>query len=727
MFKSIGTLHAVESGVSNNGIRYVGYPQQGVILGQGWDSLENRPANATCISFSPALIPGHDIEIKFHEIFSRHQLNKAMNLTVSGGYSGVSGSVNGSLSYSKSLDIDRSNRNVLSSIQVWKGDEFVSPINKLKITDETTPSSIMLSKEAIKVLQEKDGGSKFRKMCGDKFVYHIKKGGKLYAYFSFDSLDEVQKQRLSASLSASGYGAKLQINGIDTTNIKFLNEVTNINIFQTGGPFQNTPVNLAEFSATVRGFLGTSDADLFPTKPFEIGLMNYTDLYNFSSTSKDNLANYLENIEDLITMYWLFDDLRKQYTEALVNNQDYLFNQPSNLDEGTIIKVYQGQNLCEYKLTSNEWKLTNKDVCTDEKGRIILNNSWNISNVITRLGLIKAHAIILKEMIDFCYAQSSNPMGHCDSKMTISKYLKEKREVLNNLINPEKNQTKEKLSLNEKLIKSEFAIASLENEKTIDAQPYIAMLEIESSKDEYERVINQIKTENEIEILHQNLPGNINLQPNVETNITQENKIAEDNISKTKDLEKVVTPEIDQKKEILWAKLSQIIKNKTELSQFKFLFNDESDRNFIETLSRNYYELSILSPIKVRAKNIVITEYKDVVTTDKVPTENDLTPIVRKIRRDKLSEHVKFAETFCSEDVRSKLCKSVSEIQAILNSNDTRPLFTIKTEERLVIDYQIKHCGKREKFTNHCLRDDYTPVYKSVTDFITNFSDFKDL
>ena len=108
-------------------LRYVEYPSSGVLLGQGWDSFRSLPSQQNCIVFSEKIVPGHDVSITSKSIVNRYELNKALKLSMSGSYSGFGAKVSAKAEYSKSLDIDQNNTNILVNVEVWKGDKFIAP------------------------------------------------------------------------------------------------------------------------------------------------------------------------------------------------------------------------------------------------------------------------------------------------------------------------------------------------------------------------------------------------------------------------------------------------------------------------------------------------------------------------------------------------------------------------------------------------------------------------
>jgi len=323
--------------------RYLPYPSQGVMLGQGWDSFSSKPVGNNCVVFSRQFVPGHDLNISTEEIKSRYQLNKSMKMSMSGSYSGFGAKASAKGSYSKSLDIDQNNTNILATVNIWKGDEYTAPsLIARDAEDFPKPGDsqyypISLTQEAINILnttmptQELKNLSdaekadklhkfnaikvkQFRKLCGDSYVGHIRNGASLSAYLTFESLSREEKQSMSAEISASGWGAKLSGSYSAERKESLDNSSSSISIYQTGGFLNATPMNIADFNKTVSSFTQSSDPNYFPVKPYEVGLMSYANLPNWPV---DIPIENPDGMLEVITLYWLFDDLRKDYMKAL--------------------------------------------------------------------------------------------------------------------------------------------------------------------------------------------------------------------------------------------------------------------------------------------------------------------------------------------------------------------------------------------------------------------------
>ena len=345
-------------------VRYIDYPLSGVLVGQGWDSFSSMPSHQKCLVFQEQIIPGHDIQITAENISSRYQLNKSLKLSMSGSYSGYGVKASAKASYSNSLDIDQNKTNILSKIDIWKGDIYAAPSfidhgNTERNLNDQSYYPIELTSNALK--WAKEDPLLFRKYCGDSFVSHIRNGASLNAYLTFDALSVEEKKRLSATISASGWGAKFKGSMDSSERVKNESENTNIRMFQTGGYLHPAPLNIEDFKNTVKDFTKSTDPNYFPVKPYEIGLLSYAGLPNWPH--KEGLANPDSMIE-LYSLYWLYDDLRKEYLDALTSPKDFylveIIDQAQDLynkdkaKTGTITVATDDGAICHYRSEKND-------------------------------------------------------------------------------------------------------------------------------------------------------------------------------------------------------------------------------------------------------------------------------------------------------------------------------------------------------------------------------------
>jgi len=507
--------------------RYLPYPSQGVMLGQGWDSFSSKPIGNNCIVFSRQFVPGHDLNITTEEIKSRYQLNESMKMSMSGSYSGFGAKASAKGSYSKSLDIDQNNTNILANVNIWKGDEFAAPsliVHEPEYFPKPGESQyfpISLTKDAsdilaekipdkeLKVLSDKEKENainefkstqikKFRKLCGDSYVGHIRNGASLSAYLTFESLSREEKQSMAASISASGWGAKLSGSYSSDKKVALDNSSSGISIFQTGGFLNATPMNIADFNKTVSSFTQSSDPNYFPVKPYEIGLMSYANLPNWpTSVPIENPDSMLE----VITLYWLFDDLRKDYLKALQYPSQYSIIDLNNLSGD--LKFSMVEQDCEYSAkvasvkivrdftqflktgaryrkeitrSKKEWvpSKTNVDECPKNEEFSSFMTS-DVSTIRKNLAHVNVIQVALREAIENCRSYSDTT--NCNSRSIFEKMTNVITEGYTEETAKSNSEPLEafKLSANidkpaEISAKSDLEIAYFEDEEKIDLE-----------------------------------------------------------------------------------------------------------------------------------------------------------------------------------------------------------------------------------------------------------------
>lgn len=326
---------------SFNGVEYTSYPEEGILLGQGWDSFANKPANSVCIEFAPTLESGHDITVNVNEVHTRFQLDQMLKVSLSASYKSAWGSAGGSAKFSKSLKLDNKHSNILARIEVEKGSEFVSPV-KLLNDKSVQYRPIRLTDSALRILSKRNTGlSEFRDVCGDSFVRIIKKGASLDVMIKFKRESKETTERISASLSAQGYGASAHTNVENSITQITDDENTQFFLHQTGGPIKPPKWRVEEFSNTVSQFLDVGPANLYPVNSISIGYTNYDSLVNWpKSIASDNLSS----LNALLVLYFLYEDLHARYLSAIKNPDDYVFYNSEDLKNSkAVIGNYKGQ------------------------------------------------------------------------------------------------------------------------------------------------------------------------------------------------------------------------------------------------------------------------------------------------------------------------------------------------------------------------------------------------
>lgn len=299
---------------------YYPYPREGVVLGQGWNSVLELPTTDVCVDFQEQEIAAHETRTTFNEIYNRYHLDRLLKVSASASYKGGIGSASGSASYSKQTTVNQNNNSILATISVLSGSRFAAPLYS-----NGTYRPIALSAQfSAQVTSNAEPNSasqispvEFLSRCGDSFVAYIEKGGELNSVFTFSEAQRKVAESFALSLKASGFGASgsLAASGHSITDEQ--NRFVDIDVIQLGGPRLPTPVDAKAFAETIRAFTAPGESDEFEEKAFRIAVIPYTRLHNGSG--KGRRAEFLS----LFFLQSLFSELRDSYEEIIT---DYEIN-----------------------------------------------------------------------------------------------------------------------------------------------------------------------------------------------------------------------------------------------------------------------------------------------------------------------------------------------------------------------------------------------------------------
>ncbi len=297
---------------------YFPYPREGVLLGQGWDSLKGQPATDVCVIFEEKEIAAHETSSRYTEVVNRHHLDKLLKVSASASYKGGVVSASGSADYSKQTTINQNRRSILATISVIAGSRHAAPVQS-----SSHPAPISL------LPQFADGGAKrqdptpehvtdadFVVRCGDSFVSYIEKGGELNAVFGFSESERKIAESFAIRLKASGYGASGSLNVSTSTTAADLQKFSDIDVIQFGGPRMPSPVKAEDFYETVRAFTAPAGNEDFEEKAFRIAVLPYTALHN--GRSKGRRAEF----RALTMLQTLYSELRDSYQEIVTDYVD---------------------------------------------------------------------------------------------------------------------------------------------------------------------------------------------------------------------------------------------------------------------------------------------------------------------------------------------------------------------------------------------------------------------
>jgi hypothetical protein len=308
--------------------RTVDYPSEGVNLGQGWDSLQERKTSAQCIEFASKVVGGQFASVETKRILESDTLRQSLNLSYSAAASakfGIGGGeVSAKGSFLSSSEVNNQFLNLLVKGEVTNGVTFVAP-------PSTGNGTIELSAFAKNLLKGSNGVTNFLKYCGDSFVASIERGANLFALYQFSSKQRQQNDASAQSLSVSGsylaFSASGSTSEESTRAVASTNQITGLKYFHNAHRGLRLPYDEASIGASLAS-LGSAP-ELEDAKPFRLQLTRYDSLPGWDPASALNSGPATR--EALVAFYIRLSDLRDVMKHVQRDPSQFYVDNPADV------------------------------------------------------------------------------------------------------------------------------------------------------------------------------------------------------------------------------------------------------------------------------------------------------------------------------------------------------------------------------------------------------------
>jgi len=235
------------------------YPNEGVMLGQGWNSLTGERTLSVCVKGKKEDFKGGSVTADYQYLYDREQLENALNVTASATYNG--GDYGGSVSatFSRVVTNDRAKTNILGRAIMDTGASYL--VN-------TFEEPLKLSDQVVNSLSDAD---QFRQLCGDSFVEAIHTGGELAILFTEDNTDSKNTVKQGIDVTAGGLGNNAHVNVSQTAITQLTTSDVQVTQLQTGGTLSTPTSGTAAVTK-----LATYASDATSPVPYRITVVPYS-------------------------------------------------------------------------------------------------------------------------------------------------------------------------------------------------------------------------------------------------------------------------------------------------------------------------------------------------------------------------------------------------------------------------------------------------------------------
>ncbi|WP_251359688.1 hypothetical protein [Kangiella sp. TOML190] len=314
-FDAVGAVEIIES------------PLTGVALGWGWNRGDSEPIPSICVEFVPGEEPAQTRYMTMKEVNDSYQLMESLGMSAEASVKTIGFEASGKAAFAKSQNINSKSSTFVLNATVLNGVRYASPVPEEGSKTSSYQSdinerggsrgAIRLTPHALKLAREKNKAN-FRRHCGSSFVSAIYGGAKLTATISFQSTSKSQKEKLSAQMSGSGWGARFESKVQKGKTESSSSDRMDISIFLTGGKGDAIPSSQQDLIDKLKTL--SLDAYVAP-KDFQIAITPYEMLSNWPG----NPLPDKETEFDQLASYWgAYNTLYDEIEQVLVNPSGYV-------------------------------------------------------------------------------------------------------------------------------------------------------------------------------------------------------------------------------------------------------------------------------------------------------------------------------------------------------------------------------------------------------------------
>lgn len=320
-------LGAAAPGSAREGdIIWIDYPEEGAVLGQGYDLLKGSVTYGTCVDFVPIQDPSQSVSYRFEEVNSSTEVVSNTQISASGSMKMAMINASARLSFlsnekftlktSKFLlnaTVTNSALFAAPSLDYKKGGLVAAPSVAAGTPSGQSPADKFANRNAISI-KPNESLQNITK-CGQGFVAAIVSGAAVDSFLTMSKQNADALAEIKGSLEAD-IGSVFKVSGSfeQQQSSKKAQDATTISVFRYGGSEGKVAYDLEELKKSLADLV--KDAATAP-KPVRIGIIPYNRI-DTSFLSGYGASTFYEQI----AAYFLSKDVVDRTTDTLRLMQD---------------------------------------------------------------------------------------------------------------------------------------------------------------------------------------------------------------------------------------------------------------------------------------------------------------------------------------------------------------------------------------------------------------------
>ena len=272
-------------------------PETGIDLGWGWDRHRSEPVRSVCVAFQEASEPAQTRYMTMKEVSDSFELMKSMGMSAQASVKTAVWSASGKAAFARDTNITGYSSNFVMNASVENGVRYTAPAS----------TGMLVLTDAARRLALTDP-AEFEHQCGDSFVSAIYAGAKLTAVITIETKSQREKQKMSAALSGSGWGANFEAAVSKEQGSVTEGHTMSVSVFQTGGRGDGIPKDKDDLLAK----LDVLPAIAFAApKDFHMAVVPYETLANWPPQPLDTSQSEFDQLASFWGAYnTLYDELQ---------------------------------------------------------------------------------------------------------------------------------------------------------------------------------------------------------------------------------------------------------------------------------------------------------------------------------------------------------------------------------------------------------------------------------